>query len=338
MEFLIVTKDIMSQRTILPIVRGLMAQGHHVEVLAEGKSVALWHQAEIQPLDDAESSPEAILRDLAPRVVLAGCSTPINLEERVGALANQAGIPLVVFSDTWGAWRRHRHARPDLVMVTDQLDADMASEAKAAGTVVVGDPLVNEIAAPPTHLEETLRHRAQGRKIIFVAGQGLDYTGEVTSLVFDSLGRDWDAYLVAPALIHPKYKGDSRADQILQQLDAVPKDALIEDWGGTSDQMAQLADATISVFSNVLKLSALANKLPVSVITDGSRAGMEQSTGLSRYPLVNLAAALEVRTSAELADLLRGPKPATVTKSQRSYARSIQFNLELAVQSLESLG
>lgn len=315
---LFVTKDIGGFRVVRPLADALKHDGWTVTVIAEGKSLPLWREIKhtlivggqlAQPLDiDAA---EEILRSENPGVVITTLGSPINLEDAFSHAANRLDIPLVWFPDVWGAETRSQ-ATPNIVFAfdeTEMLVLDEQSRFEHSRIEVVGHPLADEMCAEPSaDAQRIVRGSHLFETVILIAGQG-EYTGDMIDFVANSIAQSDDGRFVIIPRFHPKYK-DDKPEWIKawsERLAAIPDVTVIEiDPKVTTDDIARIADITVSSFSTTLTYAALAGQIPISVATPAARAAMVKSTGLDHYPPTRIGAAIEATGPMDLAlDFLR---------------------------------
>ncbi|OHA83059.1 MAG: hypothetical protein A2408_02660 [Candidatus Yonathbacteria bacterium RIFOXYC1_FULL_52_10] len=318
-DALLVTKDIGGVRVVCPLADALKHDGWSTRVIAEGKSLPLWRETGhtllvggqlAQPLDiDAA---EVILRSENPGVVITTLGSPINLEDAFSHAANRLDIPLVWFPDVWGAETRSQ-AIPDIVFAfdeTERLVLEGQPRFEHSRIEVVGHPLADEMLAGPSDEAQRIAVGAhiENSTIILIAGQG-EYTGDMIDFVANSIAHFTEGKFIIIPRFHPKYK-DDKPEWIAawrERLDAIQDAAVIEvDPRVSTDDLARVADITVSSFSTTLTYAALAGKIPISVTTPAARAAMVKSTGLDHYPPTRIGAAIEATEPMHLAlDSLR---------------------------------
>lgn len=299
-----VTKDIGGFRVVRPIADTLKEQGRKIIVIAEGKSLPLWQEADYSPIviGEATSVEEAIivLQNEGPEAVFATLGSPINLEDKFSQAANQLKIPLVWFPDVWGAETRSR-AVPDVLLAFDDVERTIvATNPRFTRThiEVVGHPLADEMSEHPS--ESAIRVigelKKSGKTVILIAGQG-EYTTDMIefvqkSVMYHSIG----AFVVIPRF-HPKHK-DEKPEWVTkwnERLAQLPEGSVVEvDKAVKTDDLARLADITVSSFSTTLIYAALAGKIPISVATPAARTAMMKSTGFDHYPPARIGATIEM--------------------------------------------
>lgn len=341
---LFVTKDIGGFRVVHPLADTLKKDGWTVLVIAEGKSLPLWRETDhtlivggqlSQQLDiDAA---EAVLRSENPGVVITTLGSPINLEDAFSHAANRLDVPLIWFPDVWGAETRSQ-ATPDIVFALDETEMlvlDEQSRFEHSHIEVVGHPLADEMLAESSlEAQRIVRGTHLFETVILIAGQG-EYTGDMIDFVANSIAQSDDGRFVIIPRFHPKYK-DEKPEWVAawrERLDAIPDATVIEvDSKVKTDDIARLADITVSSFSTTLTYAALAGQIPISVATPATRAAMVKSTGLDHYPPTRVGAAIEATEPMNLAlDLLR-------TKLARQEAFSVEaFDVHRAIRVMKGL-
>lgn len=309
---LIVTKDIGGFRVTRPLADALKDDGWKVTVIAEGKSLSLWHETKHTVssggmLAQQLSVEQAVtmLRDERPNVVIATLGSPINLEDAFSHAANELGIPLVWFPDVWGAEVRSS-AQPTAILAFDNTTQLLLNKQSRFGNTqikIVGHPLANEMLAQPSAEAQTAIAglKQSGKTIILIAGQG-EYTSDMIDFVCKSIAHSDGSFIVVPRF-HPKYMG-SKPEWIAkwnERLATLPEGTVVNiDTSVKTDHIAMLADITVSSFSTTLTYAALARKIPISVSTPKAREAMVRSTGLSYYPPTQVGAAIESESSLSL--------------------------------------
>lgn len=85
---------------------------------------------------------------MKPDCVVTGLSSPNNLEDSIGLIANTTHTKLAVISDTWGAISRVDKAQPDFIFAMDAFDAGLcAAKFPDAHISVIGD-ITRKITPP----------------------------------------------------------------------------------------------------------------------------------------------------------------------------------------------
>ncbi len=339
MRILFVTKDTVHFRALKPVADALTKQGHTFFIVAEGLSLAMWEKTEHAIIYGGETEPKGfesavadrILTACYPDVVVVGLSSPINAEGQFTFEANKRKIPVVAFSDTWGATSRMKLGEPNLILTVDALDAKISEGHFPTSRVV---PVGDWLTKPVTSLRSPW---TTGTKSIFIAGQNPATTKDFVLETLGQIGNrksDWEVAFRP----HPKYKDAPGTLEVLELL-RKSRVKLLERGEVSGDELAATAHITVSSFSRALRVACLYGKVAVSVQTPNCIAQMEKSTGLKTYPLVELGLCLKIpdqRTS--FADLFRAEVDAEVrmTRSKR-YSSSILPNLGLAISEILAL-
>lgn len=314
----------------------LAQRGHVVLVVAEGTSTEAWEKTKHTIVRKGEVDPtrplyntNEIFVGLSPDLVVVGLSSPINNEDHFASEANKRRIPVVAFSDTWGATSRMKLGVPNLILTMDDLDAKTAERHFPASRIVpVGDWMTKPVAIPRSPW-------TPGMKSIFIAGQNpatiKDFVVETLAQI-DSRKSEWEVAFRP----HPKYKG---APETLGALELLRKSGvkIIENDEVSGDELAATADITVSSFSGVLRVSALAGKVAVSVQTPNCIAQMEKSTALRTYPLVELGVCVKLDAGSliDFGDLLREENEVRARRKKvGKYRESILPHPERAIQEI----
>lgn len=325
-QYLFVTTDIAPFRALYPVAQKLTALGHQISIASNGKSLNEWHKTEFATKLVAEPFDTTLILEHKCVSVLIGLSSPIGIEDEFAKTANNHRIPVVSFSDTWGATSRLKLGKPDMVLTIDNIDNSITKGYfPTAQIITVGDWINSPIENPPTIGDPDLH-------LLFIAGQN---PATIEEFVRVSLGlmmepNSWQVVFKP----HPKYADapeTKRAETLLDQS----KVKLIKT-SASSDEVAAVADITVSGFSGILRVAALNGKTGVSIETKACMEQMKKSTGLLSYPLVQIGACTSSNEIQSLEDLLMRHQHLTTCSA---YRHSIwPHKLDEAVQAILALG
>lgn len=278
----------------------------NISIVAEGKSVEQWKKVDVPLFTEEDLTQEQIYAFMAaikPDCVITGLSSPNNLEDSIGLIANTTHTKLGVVSDTWGAISRVNKARPDFILTMDAFDAGLcAAKFPDAHISVIGD-ITRKITAPEDVSRVCDKIQSTGKNLILIAGQNPDYTDDVVQIIRDSVAMEPQncAVVVRP---HPKFSGLPVEKPILDLIETFPPGTVVN-IDGSTDDIASCASIVVGVFTTTLRVASMANRTAVSVITPKTIAGMKKSTGLSQYPLAMMGNCLEISQPTLLSKIPR---------------------------------
>lgn len=302
-KILLVTKDIMTFRSLYPIAEFLKSQGYKVTIAAEGKSIKLWKESRYDLVYEGDEDPkywklrESEAEELIFRGsdgILIGLSNPINLESQIAHFAKRYHIPLGVICDTWGTINRlaDKGEAPDYIFTLDSFDAGLcAAKFPDAHIAVIGD-ITRKITPPEDVSRVCDKIQRTGKNLILIAGQNPEYTDDVVRIIRDSVAMEPQncAVVVRP---HPKFKGLPEEKPILDLIKTFPE-GIVVNIDGNTDDIASCARIVAGVFTTTLRVASMANRTAVSVVTPNTIEGMRKETGLSQYPLAMTGNCLEI--------------------------------------------
>lgn len=342
-RILFVTKDAMPYQMLRPIYEPLKALGAHISIVAEGVSADYWEKGGIElvfrgPADHRKEPFECnfseLFRALHPDCVVVGCSRYVNLELKFAEEANRLGIPVVVVPDLWGVESRVRRSRPSLVLCEDELGE--ASARRTFGTTVrtasigylAALDLLQPLSAKAQEVFGEIRERYE--HIAFLACQGT-YSQDIIAMLNASLSLSRPIAVVAwNHRNYPEQDALMRAglDHATTYFDLAEKQISLK-------ECARLADATVSVFSGLLKLSALAGNVAISVRTAATVLGMKESTDLDYFPLCRAGLAIEVAEPQNLSLLI--PAWKSRVREQLGMIQTKHFDADRAAREILSV-
>jgi hypothetical protein len=312
-KILFVSKDMGSGNVLVPVAK-IMRHALEVVVVAEGLSVPHWKKEEFnlyfQGTADYRDEPfsldpYATLKKVKPDVVVTGHSNPLHLDEKFGLAANEAGIPLVWIQDFWGGGVKNA-AKPDLIFTLDHIGADILKRNprfEKKDIRISGNLALNALEnfAIPEDLAIKLNHLT--KPVILLAGGGVS-TASVIKVIVESLKQTPGDWTLVPRF-HPKwaeraYSGGKTYGEIWRELLSELGDRVVEVPTQNADALAMLCDMTVSPFSTLLLSSVVAKKIPVSVRTPEMIKDISGQNGLTRYPLVEAGAVLEISSPVNL--------------------------------------
>ncbi len=314
-RILLVSKDIGDTQVVLPVAQVAIREGYEVFVITEGMGAPFWLRAGIAPLFVGTSNFEEIpftldvgkvMEQVSPDTVVAGLACPINLANQFAKESNHRSVPLIVIEDYWASLVQLTGARPDLVLSPDEFSQDCARSRleEAVSVQIVGNHAV---------LPESYTPIAPVREAIAEARKHFDHT----ILYVDSGPVDEMRLLVRCLLVtpgnwcliprfHPKNvdqstsTGRERAIVYRETLSPV-RERIVECCGGTSDDVALLADITASGCSSSLSTASGAGKVAISLWTPATQSSFEIETGgLSKFPLALMELAHTVTSASNL--------------------------------------
>ena len=331
-KILFVSKDMGSGSVLVPVAK-IMKPDHNVVVIAEGLSISRWRKEGFdfyfQGTTDYRDEPftvdaAALLKRLKPDVVVAGLSSPINLEEQFTSAANILGIPVVWLNDFWGGSTRN-NARPDMIFTIDHIDEKIVKEnprfekgrVSTSGNLALN--ALENFSAP----EDIARRMNELKKpVILLAGGGASTTSVIEILV-ESLRMTPGDWTLVPWL-HPKHAKRQGPDgrtygELWNGLLAEFGERVVEIPTDNADAIAMLADITVSPFSTLLLPSVVAKKIPVSVRTPEMVKDLKAQTSLERHPLAEVGAVFEMLGPTNLKLLKDSVTVGTLTNNQVAY-------------------
>lgn len=290
---LLVLRDTMTARMILPVAALFRARGVAVSVIAEGRAVDICRDSGIATLYAGDSgnlpfskigtSIDSVLESLAPDVVCVGTSIPNNWEVEFAKAGTARGIPVAVFSDTWGGLQRLQGVKARMAFVVDQHEKDSVDGAGLAQECVV----IGDIASTFAKVERT--SAIDTRTSILAVGDDPATASEIIETVGKCIRLEDDPgrFVLIPRLMHPKYATTDierdLASFTTKALEGLPVNALS---GVSTDALAARADYTVACFSTSLRVAIHHGRRGVSVATSGCMELLKRETGNDEYPLV----------------------------------------------------
>mgnify|MGYP001580491795 FL=1 len=321
-----------SGNVLVPVAK-VMRDECDLFVVAEGLSVPHWRKegfhSYFQGTTDYRDEPftldvSSVLKKVKPDVVVTGHSNPLHLDEKFGLAANETGTPLVWIQDFWGGGVKNA-SRPCCIFALDHIGADILkrnprfekTDIRISGNLALN--ALENFALP----EDLIARLDQLKKpVILLAGGGASTTS-VIKVVVESLKRTPGEWTLIPRL-HPKWAerkcdGGKTYGEIWRELLSELGDQVVEVPTPNADALAMLCDFTISPFSTLLLPSVVAKKIPVSVRTPEMVKDLEAQTGLTRYPLVEAGAVIEMAAPMNLKALGYNVLTPALTKGQIKY-------------------
>ncbi len=314
-RILAATKDSQSALFVQEILQSL-SPSHEIFVFAEGMSKTFWKNAGV-PLSyeaDVDGSSDSKLASeldrINPRLVLTSTSSPAGIEAKIADLAKARRIPLVIFADIWGGVSRIG-AKADLLLAFDQQEEDIEAIAYPdIPRVLVGDPMIKKIKDSKNSMRKEIQDHFEhldqrGLRTLLIVGQGGSYTGAMLEVARQSLLRSSSSWRVIPRVVHPK-KPDPTLTNLWNSIAQELGDTVLTiDGGWSTDDVAICSDATISIFSTVLRYAAESGKLALSVSTPETLAGMLKSTSIPYYPPTRIGYVREITGPVNLDEELK---------------------------------
>lgn len=348
--FLIVARDLMSARIQLPVINLMIKAGHRIHIIAEGRAISVFTEAGLTPFftgDDSlapfgDAKVEARLREINPDALLIGCSAPINWELEFAKGARNQEIPVIAFSDIWGALKRLDGFVPDLALVIDEAEAQTVfTNRLAKRACVIGDiASVVSTAIADKEKEALLDAAIKAKKHVLIVGDDNDNVVEVVSTVVDcfSLEKREDIVIV-PRLIHPKMANNPEVKPIVEKCNNLLWQHRVEKYDGIStDALAARCQYTAASFSTAIRIALHHGKRALSVRGEKSDKLLFRDTGLTVYPLVEQLVVPSIHTYAGFgamthSDLQREKWDARA----KAWAETAKFRPEVAIEALLAL-
>jgi len=339
----------MTARMAIPVIKLLLAAGHIVTVIAEGKAVGVCKENGIPLL--AEGTDELkpmgeeawqFLDKLKPDIVCVGCSCPINWEREIAYSAQKMGIPVAAFSDVWGALSRLELVVPDIAFVIDDVAARLES-GRAKRFVTVGDIAsltAQNATANILHAERMRVFRDAGIHTVLVVGDSNEMVEDICRIAAESIRASDNPkrYLVIPRLVHPKFANDPNVSAIvgrcLRSFSGIVVDHFTEPDRASTDWLATQATITVATFSTPLRTALHAGRIAASVYTKLCLDSMEAETKNRGFPLVQAGVIDSLKENPIRMDSIIGKAR---RKRQEDWARSAQFHPERALEAIEAL-
>ncbi len=325
---LIATKDIGDFNVYLPVARLLASSGIKVVIVAEGLSMDAWIKngfeiyggkpAEVEGKYDKNTLVRhdfnlgSVLDDIEPNLVMVGLPSPNHLPGYLAEVAVPRGIKVGAVEDLWGTHGR-MDTIPDFICTLDTFGEQMIRKNpnRTPKIHVTGSPAMDNLkqltARPPTtgFLDVLLGTECIGNpKVVLAAGQNESTTPMIAGLV-EALDAQNEPYILIPRF-HPKWMRDeTKADHRAcweASLRKAKNGVVIHVPAAlaSTEQLILYVHEVVSIYSTTLLQTALLGRKAISWISPVGRTCMRQElSGLERYPLVTLGAALEVSTPDE---------------------------------------
>lgn len=270
MHILLVTKDKGSFNFVEPGYRELIKRGHRVRIVAEGLSADLWPKTGAEIVQDG--------KELLHDVIVVGTSAPANLEQVYADFANVSGIPLVLAEDSFGASSRI-DGDAKLILTINDIAGDLIGKGRHKSTPwkAVGSPAVATTGTTP-ELDVEYRALSGGltRMVILYAGQGGPFTADILNKTLE-LVRSSQLPCTLVIKHHPKAHVEVNEEML--------RGAFVMESSFGTDELARIADYTISCFGTALNIAAANCKAPVCVWTPATERAFREQTGLEQHPL-----------------------------------------------------
>lgn len=317
-KLLFVSKDMGAAEMGIPLAEAAKAEGYEVVMVVEGLAAARYESKGFSPFFkgtvDFRDIPftldgEALVKSVNPAVIIITMSSPINLEDQIGAAANTLGKPLVAVNDFWGGLTRAKKAKADLMLAIDEVDANAARTyfKHQFDIAVVGNHAVRKARAlsPSKEIQEKMRNiRGRYRRVILFSGGGVDFTGPEIELLVSCLQLTPGSWVVIKRY-HGKHMNRIAPDgrtyhKVWDEQFAPLGNHTIEVQTDEGDAVAALADCTISGFSTMMTTAVASYKRAISLVTPESTASLKKQTTLNRYALSVASLVPEVTTAQNL--------------------------------------
>lgn len=326
-RLLVVTKDIAGGRMAARVVSAIVKDNSDVlvRIVAEGKSPDVWVKAGFKPnwtfsenMEEARATCQTkeIVSSYRPDLIIVSIGSPVNLERDFLVVGKQLGVPVVMLEDFHRSHVRFPE-RPDLLVVLDDYAAELAKVTwPAVETITSGSSSIfeSEVDVEVKHQVERLQS-CHGRVVMFSGASTFDDLALSVEIMQKNEG------CLVPRF-HPKlldqvpnsdYTNLSVEEingrnnlQIWEDLlkplgDRVER--IGHDGDGLTDQIAAVADVTLSGFSSVLQTAVHRDRLAVSLDTPEVRKSLEFQTGLTGVPMVGLGVVHKVSEPIDLGEL-----------------------------------
>ncbi len=318
MKFVLVARDIGSANVTSRVAHSLLGRGHQVYAVTEGKATGIFLNSGIHPI---VALPEVITQNsidfgdlfdtFCPDGVVTGLSSPINLENTAGQVANAKHIPLAIIEDGHGVSKR-TGAHPNLVCAVDEIGvAESEKNHPDAKVIKAGNIGVKDIS-PSEEMKKCVTYLRSKYDALFVFTESgkpnNSAVDEQIDLLIKCVRMSTGKICIIPRL-HPKWANVIKEGMSLHArwmgklLSGIP--TLEEVSTGNTDELVALADGTVSVLSTLLTTSASCGKQAISLRTPRSTRFMQEIMGFSTLPLVSLGCAAEIGEPTDLLQVLR---------------------------------
>lgn len=321
-KVLFVTKDLAAQR-IASLIRGSLAKRSIVTAIAsEGLSTDAWQRSGFTPdfilskTGETEGATEVagVLEAFQPSMVVVGISSPINIELRFLAEANRRGIRTVALEDFHGGHRRLRSNAPHALVVQDRYAEQLARDSYGQAVQVIRG---GTSAIWQGEVDGELKKQIQNIRLTCAGGSGCTIALFVSGSTLDDLALAIASVKMTKncALIprfHPKVAKSicPRTHVSFEQTwrAMLDESGVAHEFVGLgvkdeTDQLASLADVTLSGFSLVLNVAAKFGKVAGSLRTAETLASLKEQVGLTDVPLVMMGMAHPITAPVDLSTL-----------------------------------
>ncbi len=291
-----------------------MELGHSVFAITEGKASTVFRNHGVGP---SIQTPEVsgfctinwrkLFSDFVPDWVITGLSVPIHLEEDAGLAANAHGVKLAVIEDVHGASKR-TPAHPNLIVTLDDIGvAESKKHHPKAHTLIGGNIGVKKVIPSNEMSTRMVQLRTQFDEVFIFTESGKPgdpAVDEQIQLLIECAQMTKGNFCIIPRL-HPKWAkveegGTTLHVRWMDALRAGLGAGLVELSGGSTDELVVLANGTISVFSTLLTTAVANGRTAISLRTPASVRLMEEFTGFTTTPLVQLGCAVGVEKPCDL--------------------------------------
>lgn len=295
-----VTKDKGTFNFISPGIKELLRRKHSIQIISEGVSTSCWKADQIPllyegpkevPAFDPTTPPPFTPKREAVDIIIVGTSSPANLDQVYAHLANQMGIPLVIAEDAFGASNRIE-GRPRTIITTNRIAGrfiDQSGRHQGTPWVAVGSPAVADQRVSELLKAEYERLTGGTKLLVLYSGQGLSASADIMrktgELVMNS-PRPVTLVMKHHPKGHPQNVEEAIRDTTALLETARP--GTIKNSTFSSDELAKVADYTISCYGTALNIAAANHKTPISVWTQATSDDFVSKNGLPEHPLASV--------------------------------------------------
>jgi hypothetical protein len=306
---LVVLKDVSPTRMAVPVVKRLREAGITVRIVAEGAAVEEWQKLMSErpcmtphPDCGVDFLGRALFNRFLPSAVVVGLSCGINLERQIAQIATSRNpsVPVVFLEDMAGACERLQGVVPSLVVCSSVHAKQMARRRYGHGTPVsyanaglISFPNKPTIVSPKVRAIVESIHRAGKVLVLWAESVGVGKFSEQAALEQIDLvarcvakGNRLSPWCMVVSSVHTRWQKGGMGKEWPDMLSAnVHESVAIE--GATGDELATVADFTLSSGPGSLMRSLYAGKKAFALATPSTKAQWKESHGYESLPLID---------------------------------------------------
>jgi hypothetical protein len=304
---LVALKDVSPTRMAVPVVRHLREAGIAVHIVAEGAAVEEWQklmgerQCMTPPPDcGVDLLDRALFNRFLPSAIVVGLSCGINLERKIAQIATSSEfpVPVVFLEDMAGAHERLQGATPSLV-VCSSVHAKQMARKRYKDSIRYSNAGLISFPDKPTIVSSKVAeivsaiHGAGKVLVLWAESVGVgQFSEQATHEQIDlvakcaELSNKLSPRCMVTASVHPRWKKGGVGQEWPAMLSERVRESITID-GATGDELASVADFTLSSGPGSLMRALYAGKRAIALATPSTKAQWKESHGYPSLPLID---------------------------------------------------